>query len=166
MPEPTYTALATVTLGSSASSVTFSSIPATYRDLILVFNGTVTGGNGGANMRLNGDTGSNYPFVFMRNVNNTPASEAATESRIPITVSTTTANTRIQSNATIMDYSATDKHKTTLVRSGYTEPTTSTMVEATASRWANTAAVTSLLIYTTANNFSTGSTFSLYGVIA
>jgi hypothetical protein len=36
MPTSTYVALATTTLGATAASVTFSSIPATYRDLLLV----------------------------------------------------------------------------------------------------------------------------------
>ena len=48
MPTPTYTPLATVTLGTSAASVTFSSIPATYRDLILIFDGTGSGSTGKA----------------------------------------------------------------------------------------------------------------------
>jgi hypothetical protein len=34
-----YTALANVTLGSSAANVTFSSISGSYRDLVLIVNG-------------------------------------------------------------------------------------------------------------------------------
>ena len=59
MPTPTYTPLATVTLGTAASSVTFSSIPATYRDLILVVNAT-TSADGIPSLRFNGDSGNNY----------------------------------------------------------------------------------------------------------
>jgi hypothetical protein len=57
MPTPTYTPLATVTLGTTAASVTFSSIPATYRDLIFVLSGL--GGSANITLRYNGDSGSN-----------------------------------------------------------------------------------------------------------
>jgi hypothetical protein len=40
----TYEAIATQTLGSAAASVTFSSIPGTYTDLVLVVAGTLTTG--------------------------------------------------------------------------------------------------------------------------
>jgi hypothetical protein len=65
MPTPTYTPLATVTLASTASSVTFSSIPATYRDLVVVHNnfGTVNN-DANSNFRFNGDSGSNYSRVY------------------------------------------------------------------------------------------------------
>jgi len=65
MPTPTYTPLATVTLGSTAASVTFSSIPATYRDLILIITAQRTGSPVNVGMRFNGDSGSNYSSVFM-----------------------------------------------------------------------------------------------------
>jgi hypothetical protein len=65
MPTSTYVALATTTLGATAASVTFSSIPATYRDLVLVYNGT-TSANIGVDVEFNGDTNSaNYSRVFM-----------------------------------------------------------------------------------------------------
>jgi hypothetical protein len=70
MPTPTYTPLATVTLGSSASSVTFSSIPGTYRDLILIFDGTGSGTTGNLRMTFNGSTLSNFTDVRMYNFNN------------------------------------------------------------------------------------------------
>jgi hypothetical protein len=63
----------------------------------------------------------------------------------------------------IMDYSATDKHKTVLSNravadaSGYT-------VGMQAGRWANTAAITTIYIADQSGyNFDAGSTFSLWG---
>jgi hypothetical protein len=38
MPTPTYDLIESTALGSSASSITFSSIPSTYRDLVLVID--------------------------------------------------------------------------------------------------------------------------------
>jgi hypothetical protein len=167
MPQPTYTPLATITLGSSASSVTFSSIPATYRDLVVVtaLRTNRSGQNTDAiNMRFNADSGSNYPRVGMFGSSGGAGSFAETSSAIILTATaaTSTANTFTPSNAQIMDYSATDKHKTVLLRNAQN---LTDVVLAQANRWANTAAITSLT-FTSANsaNFEVGSRFDLYGI--
>jgi hypothetical protein len=160
MPTATYTPLATVTLGSSASSVTFSSIPATYRDLIVVIQGTVASG-ANVSLRFNSDTGSNYSFVYMFGSGTSTASASGTDSAIL----GGGFNSSVISQAIfqVMDYSATDKHKTTLNRTD--EPNGAAY--AWAGRWANTAAITTLLVrMTNGTNFNSGATFNLYGVIA
>jgi hypothetical protein len=53
------------TLGSAASSITFSSIPATYTDLRLVFVLKNTSADNPI-VRLNSDSGSNYSRTFIR----------------------------------------------------------------------------------------------------
>ena len=150
MPTPTYTALANVTLGSTAT-VTFSSIPATYRDLILVVRGTTN------NIRVNGDTGSNYSNVAMYGNGSSAGSGAET---------TTFFYTNWWGGGTaanrmyivqFMDYSATDKHKTILVRGDQADAE----ANANAGRWANTAAITSI---TSVGTAPAGSTWSLYGI--
>jgi hypothetical protein len=161
MPTPTYTPLATVTLGSSASSVTFSSIPATYRDLVLVLHalGSTTIE---ARMRFNGDTGSNYSFVGMIG-DGTGATSPSTASRVNIILSSAaraTVTDYLQVKASVMDYSATDKHKTVLSRSNQAAGAT----EAFANRWANTSAITSLEIATDTGTWAVGSTFNLFGI--
>jgi len=165
MPTPTYTPLATVTLGSSAASVTFSSIPATYRDLILVINGSSSIATSFP-IRLNGDSGSNYPYVVMKGDAIGAVSELGTTSAIFATWNSTLANTPWTSVTQIMDYSATDKHKTALTRVSMTRETSSLYTAALATRWANTAAVTSVACSTSTGTYNAGTTFSLYGVIA
>ena len=156
MPTPTYIPLATVTLGSSAASVTFSSIPATYRDLILVFNGTMTATDSQF-LRFNGDTtDANYTGVFMRG-NGSATSSSSTGKYI-----STTSGGRLNVMVQIMDYSATDKHKTFLQRGDTAEA----QVVARAMRWANTAAITSVSVVSDASTFASGMTMSLYGVVA
>ena len=62
-----------------------------------------------------------------------------------------------------MDYSATDKHKTMLSRGG----SSSFGVGMNAGRWANTSAVTSVLVIGQSGlDFAAGSTFYLYGIEA
>jgi hypothetical protein len=155
MPTPTYTPLANVTLASAASSVVFSSIPATYRDLIVVITGTENA-NQYIAVRYNSDTGSNYSYVRMTDG---PASASGTETFGRFGIGNPTF--RFLVIAQIMDYSATDKHKTWLVRSNIPQD----YVGAQAGRWANTAAITSVnVLTTTADTFAIGTTFALYGI--
>jgi hypothetical protein len=164
MPTPTYIPLANLILGSTTTTVTFSSISGAYRDLVLVFSGSTTSNGAGASLRFNGDTGNNYPFVRVLGIS-TPLSSAATASNLALLASNEGLGTAI-SNAIfqIMDYSATDKHKTTLNRNNNNN-TLGTHTEMIAGRWANTGAVTSIVITSTIN-FAIGSSFALYGIVA
>jgi hypothetical protein len=67
----------------------------------------------------------------------------------------------------VMDYSATDKHKSVLVRANSDAPSQNGVVAAVAGRWASTSAVTSVVLLPEVGpNFASGSTFNLFGVIA
>ena len=166
MPTPTYTALANITLGSAASSISFTSIPTTgFRDLVLVMNGQLASNNF-IGLRLNSDSGTNYTIVMMRN-NTTTGTESGVETAatsVYANWSQGRSGDRMQTIYQVMDYSATDKHKTVLSRNNYTDITPVQRVEALASRWANTAAVTSLTLITGTNALATGFTASLYGI--
>ena len=168
MPTPTYTPLATVTLGTTASSVTFSSIPATYRDLILVASFTQSSGSTTAGVRFNSDTGTNYSYVSMVGSGaGATSSNATSQALIFVPFVSSTASTPVFSITQVMDYSATDKHKTVLNRDSATRSSDSSFATtAQANRWANTSAITNLQIFMQAGNFNSGSTFNLYGVIA
>jgi hypothetical protein len=153
-----YTALANVTLGSSASTVTFSSISGSYRDLVLVIDATLSGA-GQPTIELNSDSG-NYSMVMMGGTGS--STQSATDTLIYIG-SNFSNYASFTSQINLMDYSATDKHKTVLIRAG----ASATSVVATAARWANTAAVTSIRCRTlSASTYQAGSTFALYGVSA
>ena len=157
MPQPTYTPLATVTLGGTASSVTFSSIPATYRDLIVVFTGASASGSRQAMyLQMNNST-ANRTAVEMLGTVAGPESYTHTSGQINYYVATLRATSIIQ----IFDYSATDKHKTALIRNG----TADGDVSAYAHRWGDTSAVTSVRLNLD-TSFAAGSTFNLFGVIA
>jgi hypothetical protein len=159
MPTPTYTPLANATVAIAAVSVTFSNIPATYRDLVMVFNGSTTISDG-VGSRYNGDTGANYSAVRMTGSAAGAISDNFTGvTRILETAGDTSERTVYISN--IMDYSATDKHKTVINRANI--PSNATAI---AARWANTAAVNSITVFSPGSTISAGSTISLYGVIA
>jgi hypothetical protein len=166
MATPTYIALATTTLGSTDSQIDFASIPSSFRDLVLVVNAT-TSANAVVALRLNSDSGGNYYFVQMRGYSSTAASGSASGvAQIWISDSASVAGDPIMLKAQIMDYSATDKHKTVLGRADYSNSNNGSLVEATANRWASTSAVNAISIFTSSGSFSAGSTFSLYGIEA
>ena len=161
MPTPTYTALANTTLAGTASSVTFSSIPATYRDLVVVFIGAGSTDLEGR-IRLNSDTGSNYNYVRMSGSGSATTSTSATSqtSGFVSAIAKATSTGALQMTINIMDYSATDKH-TTIISVANQSANGS---EAFANRWANTAAVTSVQILTSTGNWAIGTTAAIYGI--
>jgi hypothetical protein len=159
-----YIALATTTLGSAASTITFSSIPATYRDLIVVSNFRWTSGFG-FYLRLNGDTTSSYSQVRMFGQDSSGMSSAGSDNKILIGDLPFGSNTNGMNRIQIFDYSATDKHKTTLSTHGYDPNHVTYNTFTVAGRWAKTEAVNSVtLLDINSNVFQSGSTFSLYGV--
>lgn len=155
MATPTYDLIDSITLGSSASTVTFSSIPA-GGDLAIVVETTLTG-NASINFRLNNDSGSNYSFVLMRG-DGSAADSSDTSSTTQGTFGYSVGKSL--ATAEIFDYSATDKHKSVLSRFN-----NSTYVFAHANRWADTSAVNRIdFILTGGESFAAGSTFYLYDI--
>lgn len=155
MPTSTYVPLGTITLASTDSEIVFSSIPATYRDLVLVFDATVSVQN---NVRfiVNGDTTqSNYSYVSMKA--DPGASSAAFNFDDPYAFITTGRNAGA---VQYFDVNATDKHKTYLHRFNINGEA----VFAVAQRWANTNAVNSVAMRCGSGSFNIGSTFSLFGI--
>ena len=161
MPTSTYIALANITLGTASSSITFSSIPATYRDLVMVINGSVATATS-FNFRFNGDSGTNYFVVNVQGFS-PPTSGSSTDNKmVPWAPNNLVANQPFLLTSNFMDYSATDKHKTALHRIGG-QAGGETWVAMTAGRWANTGAITSIVIESGAN-FNAGATLALYGI--
>jgi hypothetical protein len=162
MPTPTYDLIASTTLAAASSSVTFGSLPQTYRDLILVL--TVqqnTTGDRQAVLRPNSDS-VNASLVYMDGSGT--AALSGTDTKISLYYQAgAPANSPMTSIVQIMDYAQTDKHKTMLIRTASSYNPTS----AYAGRWASTSAITSLVIpVSTGGDFQVGSTFNLYGVIS
>jgi hypothetical protein len=156
-----YVPLANITLGANASTVTFSSINQTYRDLIFVLVGTTTG-TAFSRMRMNGDAGNNYSLISMEgNGSNVQSTQSGTGSNIALPIgSTMESATSWLDTIQILDYSQTNKVKTGVMRSVNASDRTSTACI----RWNSTSAITSVEF--TGNNqpFAAGLTVALYGV--
>jgi hypothetical protein len=158
----TYEPIATQTLGSAAASITFSSIPSTYTDLVIVFNGTATASSY-LSLQYNSDTGNNYSVTLLRGDGATPSSSRYSNineiyASISLTNTTTNNNVIFQ----IQNYSNTTTFKTNLSRAN----NASVATEAGVGLWRNTAAINAIKVLSPSNNFATGSTFTLYGIKA
>jgi hypothetical protein len=156
-------ALANLTLGSNQSTVTFSSIPATYRDLRLVvqaINGSTTNG---FRITLNADTGANYSQVVMYGTGSSAISNTDGTNYFYLNDFIAASTTEYTlSTVDVMDYSTTDKHKAILERGNRA----GAQVTASAGRYASTSAITSLQVNTGGGSLGAGSTFALYGIVS
>ena len=155
----TYTPIATTTLGSAAASYTFSSIPSTYTDLIVIISGTTVSDAQDMSMQFNSDTGTNYSNTTLVG-NGTTASSSRTTSQSKIYVINDTSNTSpspIRIN--IMNYANTTTYKTVVARGDDATHRT----QATVGLWRSTAAINAVTLLAT-SNFNTGATLTLYGI--
>jgi hypothetical protein len=161
----TYEPIATQTLGSSTTTVTFSSIPSTYTDLLLVSVFAVTSGMD-LLLRFNGDSGSNYSSTRMAaNNSSTTVFTGRTNNMTGIQPRTSanqqTALTTILKH-NIMNYLNTNTNKVVLGR--YDFPS---QIEMHTGVWRSTAAITSVSLVAEAGpQFATNSIFTLYGIKA
>jgi hypothetical protein len=158
----TYTPIATTTFGSSANSYTFTSIPSTYTDLILVVNSGNVSGNPSLTLQFNGDTGNNYSMTNMRG-NGTSASSSSQSTTSYINFNFVDMSTTITSNYIIhiMNYSNTTTNKTALGR--FNNANTGT--QATVGLWRSTSAINAVRVFTDNGvSYLANSTFTLYGI--
>ena len=163
----TYEPIATNTLGSAANSVTFSSISQTYTDLILVCTGKNSTSYDGIDIRVgNGslDTGSNYSATGV-NGNGTNAQSFAAYSSTSMANMGITSASKIQvSIYHFMNYTNTTTYKTVIARSNVID----FRVAAIVGMWRSTSAINTIQLRSdnASYNFTTGSTFTLWGIKA
>lgn len=163
----TYTPIATTTLGTSATSVTFSSISGSYTDLVLVAQEYTTGTPTafGISCQFNGDTASNYSTTYLYGTGSSAASGRATAKvGAWIGFESYSANWTVIT-ANFQNYSNSTTYKTVLSRSS----DSANLVGSGVSLWRSTAAITSIKVLSTdfgsgSTPFVAGSTFTLYGI--
>jgi hypothetical protein len=158
----TYEPIATQTLISTATSVTFSSIPQTYTDLFLVTQMRLTTGPNLIFLRFNGDTGNNYSVTRIYGTGSSALSDRyANQSGIDCAY-VRNSDWNI-ANHSIQNYSnTTTTNKTTVGRWG-----DSAYTFAMIGLWRNTSAITSISLTPNASDtFVSGSIFTLYGIKA
>jgi hypothetical protein len=166
----TYEPIATTTVSSATASVTFSSIPQTYTDLVFIANmqSSYTGDSGnGARLRFNGDTGNNYGYSILSGSGSSAISYRSPNDSyvqiglLPSSGGGTPAGTFGIGIAHIFNYSNSTTNKTIVGRTN----SVYNSVQASVNCWRNTAAITSIVYFGDANILA-GSTFTLYGIKA
>ena len=159
----TYEKIQSTTISSAQASVTFSSIPATYTDLVLITNGKMVSGENALGVSLNNDTSSNYSTVAFYGTGTTPGSSLRFNNGSELYVGRMGASTNTTSIIHLLDYSNTTTYKTAVTRGA-----SSAIIMTTAGAWRNTVAVNSVLVrgFGLFSDFASGCTFTLYGIKA
>ncbi len=159
----TYEAIATETLTSN-TTVTFTSIPQTYTDLVLVINGLSTVYEGAEYQVGNGsvDTASNYSRVRILGDGSSASSFRTTSDRFLCDGFSTSSSHGSMQIVHFMNYSNTTTYKTVLFRGNSTQ----TYLLAQAGLWRNTSAINTIKVLGYGGNLTSGTTISLYGIKA
>ena len=171
-----FESIATAVGTGSSATITFSSIPSTYKHLqirgIYRDTRTVNTIDVPISIRFNSDSGGNY-ISHQLTGNGSAASGASSgtgDDKINIYNAGVTDGTSAgivgASIIDIIDYASTTKNKTVRGFAGGDANTASTdfKVSLSSGLWINTAAVTSITVFGTAANLSTSTVFSLYGI--
>jgi hypothetical protein len=158
----TYEKIDTTTLVSAVASVTLSTIPATYTDLVLVINGGFSAGDQ-LNLQFNSDTTSNYSWTYLRG-DGSSATSSRGSSQTEIILGNLTTGIDSINITQIQNYANTTTFKTVLNRSNFA----SGRVQATVGLWRKSPeAITAIKVFKNgAGTFNVGSTFTLYGIKA
>lgn len=162
----TYTLIEAQTLGSSAASVTFSAIPATYTDLKVVVSARNTA-TSGSNLyiRFNSIT-SGYSGKYLEGDGASGGSGATSTSYLQVgnvNLSSTTASTFASTDIYIPNYLSSN-YKSVSADSVYENNATTAYATLLATLLSNTAAITQIDLSPSANSFATYSSFYLYGI--
>ena len=173
---PSYESIATFTLGSTTSSVTFSSIPGTYKHLQIRMSARADRANSSGNTVFayaNGDEAPSNPTNYYSHYltgNGSSASSGDLANNNPsygfyfgYAIGANATNNISPNVIDILDYANTNKYKTMRSLAGF-DNNGSGAIALASTLWANTAAITSLKIVCLSYNFTQYSSFALYGI--
>jgi hypothetical protein len=158
-----YESIQTVTVGSGgAPSITFSTIPGTYKHLQIRLSAINTTALGDIYMRFNSDTGSNYKAHYLYGSGSTASAGVLTSTYVYGGFISTGSNTGV-GITDILDYTNTNKNTTSRTLMG-ADRNGSGDLALTSGLWLNTAAITSITLLPGTNDFAQHSSFALYGI--
>jgi|APGre2960657404_1045060.scaffolds.fasta_scaffold25177_2 hypothetical protein len=159
MPTQTYEPIATFTVTTPLSAVVFGSpspLPTTYADLVLVVHGALTG-SAVKYIYFNGVTTNQSCNTLTGDAGGGTTNAVYSSCYLDVVNSSTNTFTNV---VNVFQYNNTNMEKSYLSKGN----SAATAVEWISGRWASTAAITSIGVTTSSNNFATGTVFSLYGI--
>lgn len=150
----------------STSSILFSSIPQTYTDLYLAISHRNTGAESQARIRINGDTGTNYPKRWLT-IDNGNISSYTDSERFPFWTQNSgqTANTFGNTSMYFSNYRV-SSNKLMLTESVTENNASSVYSLLGIMQWSNTNAITSIELEMAAFSYAQYSSATLYGITA
>lgn len=155
----TYEPITTQTLGSNQSTITLSSIPQTYTDLIIVANGASTSG-GSMIAKFNSDGGTNFSTTFMYG-DGSSATPGQNSNQTGIFASRNGIGSQGGGVMQVNNYSNTTTWKTLMARQ-FGQDQIAWFAVGT---WRSTAAITTISFTDeSGGSFTTGFTITLYGI--
>ena len=173
-PSGAYNSIATTTVGSGgASSVTFSSIPATYTHLQIRFiarNNRTASALGYTTVQFNSDTASNYAWHDIYGQGTTAGVDGnASQTSMLLGLSsgaTGTTNVFGAGAIDILDYANTSKYKTCRSLSGYDQNSNDAngQIRFLSGLWQSTSAISTITISDSTFSWQQYSSFALYGI--
>jgi hypothetical protein len=174
-PFGSFESISSATIGSGGqSTVSFTSIPQTYTHLQLRCTAKNSSANSFANnvnFQFNSDTGSNYAWHLSYGVGTNPTGGSATPSSTfiytGVAIGASTANIFGTFIIDILDYTNTNKFKTSRSLIGATQnstPTSHQFIGIGSGLWRNTNAISTITLTPNAGNFLQYSSFALYGI--
>lgn len=165
-----FESIATVTVGSGGSStVTFSSIPSTYKHLQIRATARTTSGgvDNYASIIFNSDTGANYTYHDLQGNGSTASASGLASQNANYLQRYAGAGAAASifgvSVTDILDYQNTNKYKT-IRNLGGDDRNGAGFIYLTSGVWMSTSAVNSITITPEANNWAQYSSFALYGI--
>ena len=165
-----YEAIATLNGTGSSGVISFTSIPSTYKHLQLRYIARDTRSTSGGNtvyITVNGDSGSNYSTHDIEaNGSSIGAGAETSGTRINYGVVTSAndgANIYSVGIVDILDYADSNKYKTARWLSGF-DTNGGGLLRFISGSWRSTSAINRIDLNATIGNWTTASTFALYGI--
>lgn len=165
----TYDKIATQTVTTATSTITFNSITSAYTDLIVVTHGTATSNGLSVRLQFNGDTTTNYSRTTLSGYSSAAGSTRFTNA------SSIGSNWQVGGGTDgpspvifqILNYTNTTTFKTVLLRGNFYPYGGNSEVTAEVGLWRKTPeAINSITVTSSPGNFAVGSTFTIYGIKA
>lgn len=163
MPQ-TYEPIATTTLGSATGTITFSSIPSTYTDLILVAS-LIPASGAYHYLRINGDTSSNYSHTRITGSGSAAQSARSgfnNEGFVAFDYNTNNYSKPVLYKLQFLNYAG-STFKTYFAEASMDTNGSGTVIR-TVGLWRSTSAITTLALVQATGTWSAGSTATLYGI--
>ena len=164
----TYTLISSQVLAATATTITFSSIPSIYTDLVLRISARSDGAAQVVSTRLryNGVTTTTYSRTLLQGSGSAATSSRTSSSSQHVFIidgATSTANTFASTEIYIPSYTA-SQNKAIFGFSVSETNATAAEMTTDAYLWSNTAAINAIEISLSSTNFLIGSSFYLYGI--